>query len=72
MIVVLSIQDLGETQQFLKTHLQEHCRSSSMTSEASQHVNKDRPGHTMSLDSVNIVNVENKKFERDVKEAIHI
>ena len=43
-----------------------------VTSEVSQYVNKDRPDHDVSLDSINILTEENKKFERGVKEAVHI
>ena len=41
-------------------------------SEVSQHVHVDRPAHGVSLDKVKILTVENRKFERGVKEAIYI
>ena len=43
-----------------------------MTSEVSQHFNIDRPDSDVSLHSINIMTVENKKFERGVKEAVNI
>ena len=43
-----------------------------MGSEVSQHVHVDRQEHGVSLDKVKILTVENRKFERGVKEAIYI
>ena len=53
---------VGETERALTTHFQEHCRWSSMTSEVLQHITKVRQDHDISLDSVSILTVENKKF----------
>ena len=63
---------VGETERALKTRFIEHRRKSSVGSEVSQHVHVDSPEHGVSLDRVNILSVENKKFERGVKDAIYI
>ena len=43
-----------------------------MGNEVLQHVHVDRPEHGVSLDKVKILTVDNRKFERGVKEAIYI
>ena len=43
-----------------------------MDSEVSQHVHMGRLEHGVSLDKIKILTVENRKFERGVKEAIYI
>ena len=63
---------VGETERSLKTRFQEHCRWSSMASEVLQNVNKDRPDHDVSLDSINILTAKNKTFETGVKETVYI
>ena len=57
---------IEETERSLETSFQEHCRRSSVTSEVSQHMSIDRLEHNASLESVIILSVENKKFERGV------
>ncbi len=44
----------------------------SVTSEGSRHVHLDHSDHSISMDDTNILEVEPKRFERGVKEAIHI
>ena len=63
---------IGETERTLKTRFQEHKRPSNTTSEVSKHLNRDCPGHTVSLDSTKLLDREPKWFERGVKEAIYI
>ena len=41
-------------------------------SEVSKHINRDHPHHSISLDNVKILDVEQKRFERGVREAIPI
>ena len=45
-----------------------------MGSEVSQHVHVhvDKPEHEVSLDKVKILTVDNRKFERRVKDAVYI
>ena len=62
---------VGETEISLKTGFLEHQRKSNVGSQVSQHVQVDRPEHGVSLDKVNILTVENSKFERVVKDAIY-
>ena len=63
---------VGETESALKTQFLEHRRKSSVGSMVSQPVHVDRLEHGMSLDKVKILIVDNRKFERGVKEAIYI
>ena len=55
-----------------KTWFSEYWRKSSVVSEGSQHVHVDRLDHGVSLDTVKLLTVENKQFERGVKETIYI
>ena len=63
---------IGETERSLKTRFLEHRRPSSSTSEVSQHIHIESPGHHVSLDEVKVLDREDKWFERGVKEAIYI
>ena len=63
---------IGETERSLKARFQEHKRRSSETSEVSRHIHVDQPGHSVEMDSVKILDIEPRWFERGVKEAIHI
>ena len=63
---------IGETERTLKARFQEHCRPSSSTSEVCRHINRDYPGHAVSLSNTRILDREPRWFERGVKEAIHI
>ena len=63
---------IGETERSLKTRFAEHKRPSSTTSEVSQHIHIESPGHTVSLDKVQILDTEQDYFVRGVKEAIYI
>ncbi|KAI8484269.1 hypothetical protein Bbelb_380540 [Branchiostoma belcheri] len=47
-------------------------RPSSSTSEVSQHIHIESPGHTVTLDKVRILDTEQDYFVRGVKEAIYI
>ncbi|KAI8491760.1 Arachidonate 5-lipoxygenase [Branchiostoma belcheri] len=51
---------------------QEHRRPSSNTSEVSQHIHIESPGHTVTLDKVRILDTEQDYFVRGVKEAVYI
>ena len=62
----------GETERALNTPFSEHQRKSSVGSEVSQQVHVDRPEHGVSMDKVMIVTVDNRKFERGVKEEIYM
>ena len=63
---------IGETERSLKTRFMEHRRPSSTSSEVSQHIHIESPGHRVDLESVKILDREPKYFERGVKEAIYI
>ncbi|KAI8510832.1 hypothetical protein Bbelb_117480 [Branchiostoma belcheri] len=63
---------IGETERSLKARFLEHRRPSSSTSEVSQHIHIESPGHTVTLDKVRILDTEQDYFVRGVKEAIYI
>ena len=63
---------IAETERSLKTSFMEHCRLSTTTSEVSQHIHTDFPGHIISLEDAKILEMELRNFKRGVKEAIHI
>ncbi|KAI8511634.1 hypothetical protein Bbelb_107340 [Branchiostoma belcheri] len=63
---------IGETERSLKARFQEHTRPSSASSEVSQHIHVESPGHHVSLDTVRILDTEQDYFLRGVKEAIYI
>ena len=63
---------IGETERSLKTRFLEHRRPSSTTSEVSQHIHIESPGHHVDLEKVQILDREPRYFERGVKEAIYI
>ncbi|XP_078582762.1 uncharacterized protein LOC144865701 isoform X2 [Branchiostoma floridae x Branchiostoma japonicum] len=63
---------IGETERSLKTRFLEHKRPSSKTSEVSQHIHIESPGHSVSLDKVEILDTEPDFFARGIKEAIYI
>ncbi|XP_072039555.1 uncharacterized protein [Amphiura filiformis] len=63
---------IGETGRSLKTRFLEHRRPSSTSSEVSQHIHIESPGHHVDLEKVQILDREPRYFERGVKEAIHI
>ncbi|KAI8516840.1 hypothetical protein Bbelb_054210 [Branchiostoma belcheri] len=63
---------IGETERSLKARFQEHTRPSSASSEVSQHIHIESPGHHVSLDTVRILDTEQDYFLRGVKEAIYI
>ena len=63
---------IGESERTLKARFQEHTRPSNNSSEVSRHINRDCPGHTISLDSTILLDREPRWFERGVKEAIYI
>ncbi|KAI8493591.1 hypothetical protein Bbelb_285120 [Branchiostoma belcheri] len=56
----------------LVTRFLEHRRPSSNTSEVSQHIHIESPGHTVTLDKVRILDTEQDYFVRGVKEAVYI
>ena len=63
---------IGETERSLNIRFLEHRRPSSYSSEVSQHIHIESPGHTVSLDKVRILDREDRYFERGVKESIYI
>jgi len=63
---------IGETERSLKTRFLEHRRPSSTSSEVSQHIHIESPGHTVDLDAVQILDRDPRWFERGVEEAIYI
>lgn len=63
---------VGETERSLRARFQEHRRPSSVTSEVSQHLHTEQPGHSVDIENVEILAVENRWFERGVKEATFI
>ena len=63
---------IGETERSLKTRFLEHRRPSTTSSEVSNHIHIESPGHHVDLDKVQILDREPRWFERGVKEAIHI
>ena len=63
---------IGETERSLKTRFLEHRRPSSTSSEVSQHIDIESPGHHVDLNQVKILDREPRSFERGVKEAIYI
>ena len=63
---------IGETERSLRTRFLEHRRPSSTSSEVSQHIHIESPGHHVDLDKVEVLDREPRYFERGVKEAIYI
>jgi hypothetical protein len=63
---------VGETERSLRTRFLEHRRPSSTSSEVSQHIHIESPGHHVDLDKVQVLDREPRYFERGVKEAIYI
>ena len=63
---------IGETERSLKARFLEHRRPSSTSSEVSQHIHIESPGHYIDLEKVKILDREARWFERGVKEAIYI
>ena len=55
---------IGETERSLKARFLEHRRPSSTSSEVSQHIHIESPGHKIDLEEVNILNREARWFER--------
>ena len=64
---------VGETERVLKDRAAEHRRPSSTTSEVSNHLHLDgRPRHTISLESVSILDRDDDWLRRGIKEAMYI
>ena len=63
---------IGETERSLKARFLEHRRPSSTSSEVSQHINIESPGHKIDLEKVKILDRKPRWFERGVKEVIYI
>lgn len=60
---------VGETERTLKSRFAEHLRPSSASSEVSQHIHRDYPGHKV---EVEVLDHEDRWIERGIKEAIYI
>ncbi|KAI8512801.1 hypothetical protein Bbelb_094400 [Branchiostoma belcheri] len=56
---------IGETDRSLKARFQDHTRPSSASSEVSQHIHIESPGHHVSLDTVN-----RRKTLKDPEDAL--
>ena len=64
---------IGETERALKTRFLEHRRPSSVSSsEVSQHLHLESPGHMVSLDKVEILDADPDYVTRGIREAIYI
>ena len=63
---------IGETERSLKPRFQEHRGTSTVSSEVSQHIHIESPGHKVKLDEVKILDRDSRYFERGVKEAVYI
>ena len=63
---------IGETERSLRSRFLGHRRPSSIHSEVSSHINRDKPSHSVSLASAKILDREDDWFARGVREAIHI
>ena len=63
---------IGETERSLRSRFLEHRRPSSIHSEVSSHINRDKPSHSVSLANAMILDREDDWFARGVREAIHI
>nr|XP_054774799.1 uncharacterized protein LOC129282974 [Lytechinus pictus] len=63
---------IGETERSLRTRFLEHRRPSSTSSEVSQHIHIESPGHCVDINKVQVLDREPRYFERGVKEAIYI
>ena len=63
---------IGKTERSLKARFLEHRRPSSTSSEVSQYIRIESPGHKIDLEKVKILDREPRWFERGVKEAIYI
>ena len=60
------------TERSLRSRFLEHRRPSSIHSEVSSHINRDKPSHLVSLANAKILDREDDWFARGVREAIHI
>ena len=63
---------IGETERSLRSRFLEHRRPSSIHSEVSSHINRDKASHSVSLANAKILGREDDWFARGVREAIHI
>ena len=63
---------IGETERSLKTRFMEHRRPSTTTSEVSQHIHIESPGHSVDIDKVKVLDREPKYLERGIRESIYI
>ena len=63
---------IGETERSLRSRFLEHRRPSSIHSEVSSCINRDKPSHSVSLANAKMLDREDDWFARGVREAIHI
>ena len=63
---------IGETERSIKARFLEHRHPSSTSSEVSQHIHIESPGHNIDLQEVEILNREPRFVERGIREAIQI
>ena len=63
---------IGEIEKSLNARFLEHRRPSSTTWKVSRHILIDNPEHQVDIDGVKILAVEQRWFERGVREALHI
>jgi len=63
---------IGESERTLRARFAEHRRPSSATSEVSNHIHRDCPGHKVDIANVQILTRDARWYQRGVREAIHI
>ena len=63
---------IGETERTLRARFSEHRRPSTTTSEVSNHIFREHPGHKVDLKNVKVLSRDTRWYERGVRESIHI
>ena len=63
---------IGETERSLKARFLELRSPSTTSSEVSQYIHTESPGHKIDLEKVKILDREPRWFERGIKEAIYM
>ena len=63
---------IGETERSLNARFLEHRRPSTASSEVSQHIHIESPGHHIDISGVKILDRDQRYFERGVRKAVYI
>ena len=63
---------IGETERTLRARFSEHRRPSTTTSEVSNHIHRESPGHQVDLNKVKVLSRDTRWYERGVRESIQI